>query len=255
VAFHLPWIDVGYRALYAVVLNVYIYLMNDYFDVELDLASPQKDQTKARFLAEHKGAGAGALIGLGLLLLGAAAAHSWLLVIAFGVNSFIVLIYSAWLKRKPMVDVVTMGLWGVSMALVGLPAASSGLGWRLVGLLGLLCSCFEIIQVVRDEPGDRVTNIVTTAILLGARGAAWLFRAMVLASALYGTLLFGQLRLLAPFGRSAVEAQFPVAAALLIAAVLPLTPERADRTWDLCRLLFGAVWAALLAQVYFGHLV
>jgi len=256
VAFHLPWLDVGYRALYAVVLNVYIYLMNDYFDVELDLASPQKDQVKARFLAEHKGAGAGALIGLGLLLLGGAAAHSWLLVIAFGVNSFIVLIYSAWLKRKPMVDVVTMGLWGVSMALVGLPEVGSGLGWRLVGLLGLLCSCFEIIQVVRDEPGDRVTNIVTTAILLGSRGAAWLFRAMVVASAAYGSLLLsGQLPLLAPFGRAAAAAPFPVAAALLVAAVLPLTPERADRTWDLCRLLFGAVWAALLAQVYFGYLL
>jgi 4-hydroxybenzoate polyprenyltransferase len=240
VAFHLPWIDVAYRAVYAVVLNIYIYLMNDYFDVELDLASPQKDQTKARFLAEHKGAAAGALGGLGLVLLGAAAVHSWLLVVALGVNSAIVLVYSAWLKRKPMVDVVTMGLWGVSMALVGLPAASSGLGWRLVGLLGLLCSCFEIIQVVRDEPGDRVTNIVTTAILLGARGAAWLFRALVVASAVYGGLLL--------FGR------VPVAAALLVAAVLPLTPERADRTWDLCRLLFGAVWASLLAQVYLGQL-
>jgi 4-hydroxybenzoate polyprenyltransferase len=236
IAFHLAWGDVAFRAGYAIVLNVYVYLMNDYFDVELDLASPQKDQAKARYLADHRAAAVGALGGLGALLLGGALAHSRLLVIAFGANSLILFVYSAWLKRKPMVDVVTMGLWGVSMALVGLPATSSALGWRLIGLLGLLCSCFEVIQVVRDEPGDRVTQIVTTAVLLGVRRAAWLFRALVVLGAAYGCAAL----------------RSPVPAALLLAVTLPLTPERADRTWDLCRGLFGVVWGGVLAQVYLG---
>jgi 4-hydroxybenzoate polyprenyltransferase len=257
--------DLVYRTLYALLLNVYIYLMNDYYDIELDLASPQKDQAKARFMAEHRGAARGALVGLAALGAGAALVHSSVLVVAFVVNSAVVLVYSAWLKRWPLVDLVMMGLWGVTMALVALPegalpdaigsllpariqltglaqgaasAAQIALAWKLLGLLGLLCAAFEAIQVVRDEPGDRATAIVTTAVLLGVRGAAWLFRAIVVGAALYGWLAIGS----------------PLALALGLALALPLTPERADRTWDLCRLLFGLVWVALLAAAWAGRL-
>ncbi len=241
--------------------------MNDYCDIDLDLASPQKDRRKAQYMADHRWAARGALVGLGVILLATATIHSSLLALAFVSNTVIVYIYSAWLKRWPLVDLAMMGIWGVTMALVGLPttalpavaevipaswrvlapitvgagqaAAGAGvLGWKLVGLLGLLCSSFEVIQVVRDEPGDRETGIITTGVLLGARRAAWLFRLIVAGSALYGGAVVGSW----------------AAVALLAAGLLPLTPERADRTWDLCRLLFGAVWAAMLAQVYLHHL-
>ena len=38
----------------------------------------------------------------------------------------------------------------------------------------------------------------------------------------------------------------------LAALFFPLTPAQADRTWDLCRLLFGAIWMGVLVQVYVG---
>jgi 4-hydroxybenzoate polyprenyltransferase len=258
-------IDSLYRGFFAAVLNVFIYLLNDYYDIELDLASPQKDQRKARYMAEHRGAARGALLAIAALLLLLGVVHSAVLLVAFVVNAIIVLVYSAWLKRWPLVDVAMMGLWGITMAIVALPVGSLPLGmegwvppgiqllapaarelaastialaWELILLLGLLCSAFEVIQVVRDEPGDRETKIVTTAVLLGPRGAAWLFRAIVAGTAVYGLLVVGA----------------PVALALLLAAALPLTPERADRTWDLCRLLFGLVWVAILALLWLGRI-
>ena len=39
-----------------------------------------------------------------------------------------------------------------------------------------------------------------------------------------------------------------------VGAALPLDVQRANRTWDLARALFGAAWLALLAQVYLGYL-
>lgn len=259
-------LDVAYRTLFAALLNVFIYLQNDYYDIELDLASPQKDQAKARFMADHRGAARGALAGLAALLLLSALLHSPVLVVAFAMNALVVFVYSAWLKRWPLVDVAMMGIWGVTMAMVALPlgalpagierwlaspvqlawlaagsaatAAQVALAWKLILLLGLLCAAFEVIQVVRDEPGDRETKIVTTAVLLGSRGAAWLFRAIVAGTAAYGLLVVGA----------------PVSLVLLVAVALPLTPERADRTWDLCRILFGLTWVAILALVWLGRI-
>lgn len=266
VALGFAGLDVAYRTLFAALLNVFIYLQNDYYDIELDLASPQKDQAKARFMADHRGAARAALAALATLLLLSALLHSTVLLIAFAVNALVVFVYSAWLKRWPLVDVAMMGIWGVTMAMVALPpgalpagiegalaspiqlpwlAASSAatvaqlaLAWKLILLLGLLCAAFEVIQVVRDEPGDRETKIVTTAVLLGARGAAWLFRAIVVGTAAYGLFVVGA----------------PVSLVLLVAVALPLTPERADRTWDLCRILFGLAWVAILALVWLGRI-
>jgi len=259
-------VDLAYRTLFAALLNVFIYLQNDYYDIELDLASPQNDQAKAGYIAEHRGAARGALAGLAALLILLALLHSSVLLVAFVVNAAIVLVYSAWLKRWPLVDVAMMGLWGITMAMVALPlgslpfgieaalpgalripALSAGaaatpaqiaLAWKLLVLLGLLCSAFEVIQVVRDEPGDRETKIVTTAVLLGTRGAGWLFRAILVGTAVYGALGIGA----------------PIALALLVAVALPLTPARADRTWDLCRVLFGLTWVAILALAWLGRL-
>jgi 4-hydroxybenzoate polyprenyltransferase len=264
VAFHLPFLDLAFRALFSVLLNLFVYLMNDYYDIELDLASPQKDQAKARFMDEHRGAAIGALLGLALLLLVMGALHSSLLVVALLANTAVGLIYSGWLKRWPLADLVLMAVWGASMALVGLPidalpasvrslvpagfglsgiagvtgaAASALTGWKLVGLLALLCSAFEMIQVVRDEPGDRTAGIVTTGVLLGA-GAAWVFRGLVLVAAIYACLALHSI----------------VPGVLILAGLLPLTPAQADRTWDMCRVLFGSVWLALLVLLHLGRL-
>jgi 4-hydroxybenzoate polyprenyltransferase len=234
-ALALPALDIAARTFFAVVLNVYIYLMNDFFDVEIDLASPTKDPRKTRFLSENRASALLALAALGVVLLGLALLHSPFLVGVFAANTVIVLVYSAWLKRFPVVDVLLMTLWGASMASAGVPPGSV-LGWKLVGLLALLCASFEVIQVIRDEADDRATGIVTTAVLLGSGRAAWIFRAIVALSAAYGVLVLGSLSALG----------------LLLGVLLPLAPSKADRSWDLARVLFGALWLALLVQIRFS---
>ena len=56
VALHLRPLDVVWRTLFALGLNVLVYLNNDFIDVALDLQSTGKDSAKTRFLHEHKGA-------------------------------------------------------------------------------------------------------------------------------------------------------------------------------------------------------
>ena len=236
-AFRLPWDDVLYRSVFAAVLNVYVYLINDYCDIDRDLASPQKDHGKARFMAKHRGATVGALVGLAALLVAAAFNHSHLLLLAFAANTVVVYSYSAWFKRMPVADVLIMSVCGVTISLVGLPEGSL-LGWKMVGLLGLICASFEVIQVIRDEPGDRRSGVNTTAVLLGAQPSAWIFRAIVLGAAAYGVLVIGS--------------YLPLA--LLPAVFFPMTPDHASRSWDWCRVLFGGVWGGLLIQVWLGYL-
>jgi len=236
VAFALPWGDVLYRTAYALLLNIYVYLINDYCDIQVDLASDKKDQVKTRYMAQHRHAALGALLGLGALLLAGALWHSRLLLLTFAANTVLITVYSAWLKRVPLVDLVLMALAGGSMTMVGLPGQP--LGWYLIGLLCLLSAAYEAIQVIRDEPTDREHGVRTTAVLLGARWASWVFRGIMVGAAAYGHLVLGS----------------PVVLGLLLAAPLPLSPRRASRTWDMVRVIGGLVWLGLLLQIFLGDL-
>jgi 4-hydroxybenzoate polyprenyltransferase len=247
VAFGLPWLDVLYRCVYALVLNVYVYLINDYCDIEVDLASVDKDQPKTRYMAEHRGAALGALVGLGAVLLGGALLHSWLmtgellgswlLLVAFASNTVVVGLYSAWLKRVPVADLLMMALAGGTMTIVGLPEDRL-IGWKLLGLLSLICTAFEVIQVIRDEPQDRAAGITTTAVLFGVRKSAAIYRIIMAAAAVYTVQVVGSL----------------VGLALLAVVFLPMSPSRAARTWDWVRVISGGVWIVLMAQIYLGLL-
>lgn len=235
-AFHLPWPDIVYRVAYALVLNIYVYLVNDFWDIGVDLGSAQKDQAKTKFMAENRGAAVAAILGLAALLLVGALVRSRLLVIAFVANTVMIHLYSAWLKKVPIADLLMMALAGASMTMVGLPELT--MGWKLLGLLSLLCCCYEVIQVIRDEPEDRAKDVRTTAVLLGAGASAWIYRIVMAGAAAYGFFVIGS----------------PVALALLAATPLPLTPQHAARSWDLARMVTGTVWLALMVQIYLGYL-
>ena len=235
-AFHMPFSDIVYRVAYALLLNIYVYLVNDFWDITVDLGSKGKDQDKTRYMAENRGAAVGAVLGLALLLLVGSLVHSRLLVIAFVANTLMIHVYSAWLKKVPIADLLMMALAGASMTMVGLP--DKPLGWKLLGLLSLLSACYEVIQVVRDEPEDRAKGVRTTAVLLGSRASAWIYRAIMAGAAAYGFWVVGS----------------PIGLALLLAVPLPLTPERASRSWDLARAVTGSVWLGLMAQLYLGYL-
>ncbi len=229
VALGLSWPDVAARALFGAALNVFVYLVNDCFDVAIDLRAPGRDNARTVFLASHinVGWGVSAALGLGLALFGAL--HSSGLLVTAIVNAAVIFAYSAVLKHKPVADILAMGVWGVSMAMVGFPLTSAT-GWKMASLLGALSMVTEAVQVLRDEPSDRAAGVRTTAVVWGARTTSRVAKSIMLATAIYAAI-----------------AMHPVGAALVLGVFVPLRPERAARSWDALRVLFGVTWLALLA--------
>jgi 4-hydroxybenzoate polyprenyltransferase len=159
--------------------------------------------------------------------------HARILLVALLVTVVLDFVYSGWLKRVPFVDVVLNAGFGFFMTLCGVLERDLSVSLRLAGFMGLVATCFQVIQVMRDEPADRAAGVRTTGTVLGTRGSRWLFRGLALGTGAYAVVLLHSY----------------AAVALVLALLLPLAPERASRSWDLARVLFGLVWLALLLRV------
>jgi 4-hydroxybenzoate polyprenyltransferase len=238
VALRLPPAEAALRFVYALLLNLFSYLNNDYYDVERDLEGG-RDVEKTRYLREHLGAALAAQIALALALVALALGYDPELLVAGGLGAGVCWAYSARLKRVPYADVAAMTLWGAAMPLAAVPLDNE-LGWALVGQLALFSTCFELIQVLRDREEDAVARLETTAVRLGARRTLLLARLAMLATAVYAALIL----------------QRWLGLALLVAPLLP-APNASDgsaeaiaRYWNRVRLVFGLVWLATLAWVY-----
>ena len=94
-------LDVAVRMLFALLLNILVYLNNDYCNVAEDLDSAGRDLAKTRFLREHMGAALGAQLALlaALAALGLVWSRGLLLALVLGGGTCWV--YSAALKRAP----------------------------------------------------------------------------------------------------------------------------------------------------------
>lgn len=233
-ALALPIGDVAYRLVFGVLLNLFVYLLNDCIDVRIDLVASGRDVERTRHLHEHIREGWAVVLILGALLAVLGAVHSAGLLAAFAANTFLIAVYSRWLKRLPVVDILAMAGWGLAMAMVGFPLASVA-GWRYAGLLAILCAVTEAVQIVRDVSSDRRAGLRTTAVALGVGPTVWIARGLIVAAAGYTFLMLDSI----------------VAWALLPALIVPLDESGAVRSWDRFRLIFGGVWIALLIGLRF----
>jgi len=232
-ALRLSWPDILYRGTFALLLNIYVYLINDYCDVEIDIASADKDRKKTAFLKEHRGAARAALFFLAFVLGIAGILHSPILFICFAANTVIVYSYSVRFKRMPYLDVVAMIACGVSMSLAAIPQ-NSVTAYKYLVVLGLICAAFEVVQVIRDEPEDRQAGINTTAVRLGSFRARLIFIFLALSAAAYAYFLIHSLAGLL----------------FLLALAVPLSSKNAGRAWDILRLIFGAAWLLMMAELF-----
>ena len=235
VALALPLGDIVVRLSFGALLNLLVYLNNDYLDVVEDAASPTKDAEKTRYLAEHRGAALRSQLGmLGVLLLIAwlyGDGLVWPLVFGGGVCWA----YSAFLKHRPFVDVLAMMAWGVVMPWVAVPPGSEA-GWALLIQLGLFSGVFETIQVMRDHDEDRDTGVRTTAVVLGITRTRWLLRALLVAAGLYAAATFAWWLAVLPWSVLALR-----------------IPERdLSAYWNRVRLLLGTTLLIECALVYLG---
>lgn len=237
VACHLSWTEVGFRGLFAFLLNLLVYLNNDWYDLDDDLNAAAKDQVKNAYLAAHLGAGLAAQLALLALLVALALWWGGGLLLALITGAGVCWAYSARLKRVPYVDVLAMIAWGMAMPLCGL-APGHAAGWLLLGQLGLFSGVFESIQVIRDHDADAAAGVRTTAVALGLPRAYVLVRVLLLGSALYAGLLFA----------------WWIAALPLLAALLPISQASIDRHWHRVRVLLGLALLAEAALVYLGSM-
>jgi 4-hydroxybenzoate polyprenyltransferase len=231
VALRLPPSDVACRAAFAVVLNLLVYLNNDYCDVEQDLAAGRESE-KTRFLAAHLGTALGVQLALVAILVVTSLLWNVEMLLPVVAGGGMCVLYSAWLKRVPFADVAAMAAWGVGMTLVAFPLGSR-LGWALVVELGLFSSVFETIQVIRDHDGDRACGVTTTAVRLGPARALSLARAFMVLSAAYGIAVLER----------------HVGIAMLVAPLVPFTDGDPGRYWTRVRLVLGLAWLGVLAVV------
>jgi len=232
-ALRLSWPDILYRGGFALLLNIYVYLINDYCDVDIDIASADKDRKKTSFLKEHRVAAKAALLFLALVLGIAGILHSPVLFICFLANTVIVYSYSVWFKRMPYLDIIAMIACGVSMSLAAIPQ-NSVTAYKYLFVLGLICAAFEVVQVIRDEPEDRLAGIRTTAVRLGPLRARLIFVFLVLSVAAYAYFLIHSLAGLL----------------FLLALAVPLSSKNASRAWDILRLIFGAAWLLMMVELF-----
>jgi len=225
--------DVVHRLVFGLVLNLFVYLVNDCFDVDIDAQAEGRDRARTKFLAEHLPAGIVSCVVLAGACAVIAALHSRALLVVLAINIVVIIAYSRVLKRTPILDMLCMAAWGASMGLVGAPL-DHPIALRLVGLLALLCIVTEGVQVIRDVDSDRRASIRTTAVALGVPATRAITRAAAAFAGLYATLFIH--RFLGP---------------ILFLALFPrLDTEHASRTWDRLRVLFGGTWLAMMAHLY-----
>lgn len=238
VALHLPIVDIAIRTLFAFVLNALVYLNNDYIDIQIDLASADKDAEKSRYLADNKRAAWLAQWTLVLLLAAVALIYDRGLLVPLLAGGGICFWYSAQLKHRPFFDILAMIIWGVTMPLCGSPLDNQ-IGLLMALQLGLFSGVFETIQVMRDADEDAEEGVRTTGVVLGKARSLVLARVQMVFCSLYALL-----------------ALQPWAAAVSASAlVVPFSETNIERYWTRVKLVYGVAWLVICAWVFwYGRL-
>jgi 4-hydroxybenzoate polyprenyltransferase len=182
-----PWVLFAY---YLVPANVYLYGVNDRFDVDIDQDNPKKHAREARWQSAPSVVAAIAIsLALGLALLAWLPVETWpyhLAFLALGAA------YSAppfRFKTTPIADSLSNGLYilpgALAYALVAThpdPIVLAGT-WAWAGAM-------HTFSAIPDIEPDREAGITTTATLLGERHTLAYCAAMwTLAALLVGTVL------------------------------------------------------------------
>ncbi len=234
-ALRLPAGELWARTAFGALLNLLVYLNNDWFDLSDDLVAGSRDGEKTRFLAAHKDAAMRAQLGLLGLLVGFSAIWGGGLLLPLIVGGGVCWIYSASLKRRPFVDVLAMMVWGMAMPAVAVPPGNP-VGWLLLGQLALFSGAFETIQVLRDRAIDEPRRVRTTAVVLGRARTELLARGLMVLGAAYAATCFHPLLAVLP----------------LVAAALPIPSYDVQRYWNRIRMLLGPTLLLECGLVYWG---
>jgi 4-hydroxybenzoate polyprenyltransferase len=217
------------QALVSTMVIALLYLLNDAYDCREDLNDPGKDQALVRFYVQRRGSFLGILavehLGAVLLALALVGPRSAL---AVATVLLVNLAYSTVLKRRAVVDVLWVAVWGAACAAVpGVKVPVS-----LLALVGIMTSICHVFQITRDRPIDDVNRVRTSAV-----AASWLPAVQLTLACAAMAFVLGDL-----LG--------PVAA---VSAVIPLLLRLGLRSnqaaWMLSKVYYGTVWLLAIGAV------
>ncbi len=221
-----PLLTMGAQFLISILVLALLYSYNDLYDCHLDQKNPKKDQELVSLLIAHRPRfyrvlTLQAAITLLLSILFAGSTSIKAIVSVLLMNA----IYSRYLKRIPVIDVIWIALVGaVYVAILEVP-----LDYRIYVLVGVMTGISHIYQVLGDQSVDRQNEVRTTAV----------FSPNVASALLLGfcAVLFLVLEHLF---------SLPIALTALLPYGLHLSMANPRRAWQLSKIYFAIIWLSLL---------
>lgn len=233
--------EIMIRGIFAMLLNMAVYLVNDLIDVEIDLHGGKRQKRKVILLKENKKSALAAIIIIALILFIFCIAYNLSLFIPLAGGIGICWLYSAYTKNIPFVDVISMTIWAVAMVSTGVKLHSIN-GWLLAFQLGLYSSCFEMIQTMRDVNEDSRACIKTTAVFLGPKRSKLLLSILMLSASIYCYLFINKI----------------LSIISMFAIIIPLpenstNPDSMQKYWNKIKAIYGLLWLAIIITVWHGR--
>jgi len=211
---------ISLKVTYPKLIQFRFYFINDFIDVEIDLANEKKDHTKALYIQEHK------RTAFALIVCVSAA----LVILAL----LIIFLYTDYFKNMAYFDIIGCFVWGVSMAWPAIPDFSPQ-GIKLILLIGIFTASFEVVQCIKDYDSDKQYDLRTTPIVIGIPRAFLLARAMYVLAAGYTVFLLGEIQ-----------------GIFLLVPLFFSTDQKMDTYWMKLRVVYGIVWVTIMVRLFFG---
>jgi len=237
IAFHFSILDIIIRMAITLYINLLGYFINDYIDVEVDLANKDKDQSKALLIKEHKKTALALILCMSAVLIMATMFYSTHVCLSVVLLLLIVTIYTAKYKNKAFWDIIFIGLWGLALSSIAIPA----FGWQEIQLILLLflfgCS-FETVQTIKDYEEDKKFGLTTTPIVIGVPKTLLTLRVIYIISTVYALFILRE-----PFG------------ILLLFPLLFKTSQDMSTYWTKLKISCGIVWLIIMVRLYAQYAV
>lgn len=235
IAFHFSSLDVIIRMAVTLIANLLIYFINDYIDIEVDLANKDKDRAKALFLKKHKKDALALILYMSTALIVATMFYSTSVCLAVVLVLFFEVVYTDTFKKKPFGDIIFVGLISAALSWIAMPDFSWH-GAQLVLLLFIFGCAFETVQTLKDYKEDKDFGITTTPVVIGVPGTVLILRGLYIISIAY---TLGVLR--------------EPAGLLLCIPLFFNTSRSMSRYWTKLKFICGIVWVIIMIRLYLQY--
>jgi len=235
IAFHFSALDFVMRMAVTLIANLLIYFINDYIDIEVDLANKDKDHSKALFLKKHQKDALALILYLSTALIVATMFYSTSVCLAVVLVLFFEIIYTDSLKKKPFWDILLVGLISAALSWIAMPDFSWQ-GTQLVLLLFIFGCAFETVQTLKDYKEDKEFGITTTPVVIGIPSTVLILRGLYIISMAYAVFVLHEL-----------------AGILLCILLFFSTSQNMSRYWTKLKMVCGIVWVIIMVRLFLQY--